>query len=775
MDVSLDHYGIVIDGKREFIWSGAIHYYRLPARELWARRLAKVKDAGFNAVDIYYAWNYHSPRQGEYDFSGIRDVDYLHKCIEDAGLYLIARPGPYICSEVDAGGFPGWLLAKKDVMLRCRDLSGPAKVVDRQYMEYVREWFEQITPRILKCKNLILFQVENEFMTLPHLQGPIGKLVTAIRQVDSTLIFKLAATDQFKFLNNKLLPALKELGEKVTGKPQRVSTPNPYIAELCEMSRELGVKVPLFHNDVMSYTDRIAEPGFAAVDDYALNMYSDNWRGKPYMFSSTDLIEKGHDKLEKDTPIFIAEFQTSWYDLWGGSGNDHIDRMFGTDQEDIATKSALAQRATLLNYFMFCAGTNWGYIGSPDVYTSYLDGSPVNEAGLLNKRYFTLKWLAEKVRDFGPDFLCTRHDASVRCRNQSVFCRARVSDSGMRYVFLRNLTLKPQRASLNMPRASVTLDPVSMSILVFNKEDQLVETVEPYSEPKEGAARLTERPGLPELEGWRYSEAAPQIEAGYDDSLWADVPAGAAMDMDSLGHHYGYIWHRGTFTGNLKAVKIDARHCFSVYVNGKLVASKDNFKNISGAGPDFAETYRIAVPPEFLVDGVNAIAIVVESLGHNKDFECDAKNPRGIIRLDTTGARVDWKWRGGLLPGEEGLCPVLPKSAFTHVKKKEDVSLPHSWAQGAEGVGLYEAEFDLAGAFNPEADAVGLVIPDAYSKVNIYLNGALVGRYWQEKGPQHKFYMPWGVLKPKGKNHLALGVWKMWDKGGLGSVRLELY
>ena len=31
---------------------------------------------------------------------------------QEAGLYVIARPGPYINAETDGGGFPGWLMTQ---------------------------------------------------------------------------------------------------------------------------------------------------------------------------------------------------------------------------------------------------------------------------------------------------------------------------------------------------------------------------------------------------------------------------------------------------------------------------------------------------------------------------------------------------------------------------------------------------------------------------------------------------------------------------------------
>ena len=53
-----------------------------------------MKAAGFNAVSLYFDWDYHSPRPGVYDFTGVRDVDKLLDMAQQAGLYVIVRPAP---------------------------------------------------------------------------------------------------------------------------------------------------------------------------------------------------------------------------------------------------------------------------------------------------------------------------------------------------------------------------------------------------------------------------------------------------------------------------------------------------------------------------------------------------------------------------------------------------------------------------------------------------------------------------------------------------------
>ena len=73
--VGFDHYSITIGGRRVLLWAGEFDYYRLPSPSLWIDRLEELKAAGFNAVSIYFDWDYHSAAPGVYNFSGVRDVN----------------------------------------------------------------------------------------------------------------------------------------------------------------------------------------------------------------------------------------------------------------------------------------------------------------------------------------------------------------------------------------------------------------------------------------------------------------------------------------------------------------------------------------------------------------------------------------------------------------------------------------------------------------------------------------------------------------------------
>jgi len=157
--ISYDGYSFLIDGQRTYLWSGEFHYYRLPSPDLWLDIFQKMKAAGFNATSLYFDWGYQSSAQGVYDHNGVRDIDEVLDMAQKAGLYVIARPGPYINAEVDGGGFPTWLSTTP----------GDTRSADPTYLAYSDEWQTQIDG-ILKRHQLtdgggsvLAYQVENEY------------------------------------------------------------------------------------------------------------------------------------------------------------------------------------------------------------------------------------------------------------------------------------------------------------------------------------------------------------------------------------------------------------------------------------------------------------------------------------------------------------------------------------------------------------------------------------------------------------------------------------
>jgi beta-galactosidase GanA len=70
----------------------------MPVHSLYLDIFQKIKALGFNAVSFYTFWGLHEPKRGAgIDFSGFRNVTPFVEAAQEAGIYLIARPGPYMC------------------------------------------------------------------------------------------------------------------------------------------------------------------------------------------------------------------------------------------------------------------------------------------------------------------------------------------------------------------------------------------------------------------------------------------------------------------------------------------------------------------------------------------------------------------------------------------------------------------------------------------------------------------------------------------------------
>ena len=148
----------LMDGKPVKIISGEMHYPRVP-RSHWQDRFQRMKSMGMNTVCTYLFWNVHEPEPGKWDFSGNRDFVEFVKEAQKAGLWVIVRPGPYVCAEWEFGGFPGWLLKDEDLKVRSQDprLLEPA-------MAYLKKVCSMLEPlQITKGGPIIMAQVENEY------------------------------------------------------------------------------------------------------------------------------------------------------------------------------------------------------------------------------------------------------------------------------------------------------------------------------------------------------------------------------------------------------------------------------------------------------------------------------------------------------------------------------------------------------------------------------------------------------------------------------------
>ena len=162
-------------GSKPFIVKAAeVHYPRIP-RPYWEQRIKMCKALGMNTLCLYVFWNIHEQEEGKFDFTGNNDVAEFIRLAQENGLYVIVRPGPYVCAEWEMGGLPWWLLKKKDIRLREQD-----PYFMERYRIFAQKLGEQIGDlTIEKGGPIIMVQVENEYGSY----GEDKPYVSAIRDI----------------------------------------------------------------------------------------------------------------------------------------------------------------------------------------------------------------------------------------------------------------------------------------------------------------------------------------------------------------------------------------------------------------------------------------------------------------------------------------------------------------------------------------------------------------------------------------------------------------
>ena len=146
------------DGQPAVIISGSIHYPRVP-RAYWRDRIQKAKAMGFNCIGTYVFWNAHEKKPGQFDFSGNLDVAEFVRTCQEEGMWVIVRPGPYVCSEWDFGGLPAWLLREPDLQVRTND---------PRFLSATKRYFQALGEQLVDLQvnhggPILQVQVENEY------------------------------------------------------------------------------------------------------------------------------------------------------------------------------------------------------------------------------------------------------------------------------------------------------------------------------------------------------------------------------------------------------------------------------------------------------------------------------------------------------------------------------------------------------------------------------------------------------------------------------------
>ncbi|XP_023744380.1 beta-galactosidase isoform X2 [Lactuca sativa] len=173
--VSYDDKAIIINGRRRILMSGSIHYPR-STPQMWPDLIKKAKDGGLDVIQTYVFWNGHEPSPGKYNFEGRYDLVKFIKTVQEAGLYVNLRIGPYVCAEWNFGGFPVWLKYVPGMSFRTDN--GPFKSAMQRFTEKIVSMMKSEELFEPQGGPIILSQIENEYGPVEWDIGAPGKAYT---------------------------------------------------------------------------------------------------------------------------------------------------------------------------------------------------------------------------------------------------------------------------------------------------------------------------------------------------------------------------------------------------------------------------------------------------------------------------------------------------------------------------------------------------------------------------------------------------------------------
>ena len=154
----IENGSFLIVGKRTQLICGEMHYSCIP-HEYWRDRLKRTKAMGLNTISTYVLGNFHKRQPDIFDFKGQADLSHFIKLTQEESLYVLLRPGLYVCAEWDFGGYPYRLLNEEGMVFRSRN-EHFLKACERYIMRLGEELSSQT---INRGDNILMVQLENEY------------------------------------------------------------------------------------------------------------------------------------------------------------------------------------------------------------------------------------------------------------------------------------------------------------------------------------------------------------------------------------------------------------------------------------------------------------------------------------------------------------------------------------------------------------------------------------------------------------------------------------
>jgi len=414
-----------LDKQPKFIQSGEFHYFRTPADQ-WAHRLGLLKAAGFNTVASYIPWLWHQLDEGESDFDGhshpMRNLAGFLDLAADMGLFVIARPGPYIMAETINEGIPPWVFTKYPQAAYVSQDGKTQNVVSYLHPDFlncVKEWYKAVfgvlTPRqVTRGGKIILIQLDNEMGmiqwvrnildTNPDTLSRFAAFLT--RTCGPRLADRYPAASLADFLRRGILDPGEPHAAQIVEDYRRFYREylREYAAFLLSEAKADGLEVPPVINihgfanggktfpiglsqliSVMEMNEIVS-----ATDVYPGHIDEGNFH---QLLLVNEMTKALHNRQQ---PLFSIEFQAGGNQDFSGAQ---------TSLYDLHSRLCISSGMRAINHYLFCDGEN-DPILSPVRRHDW--GHPVRRDGSLRRHYPRYPKLSRTLAAYGSDLIRAR-------------------------------------------------------------------------------------------------------------------------------------------------------------------------------------------------------------------------------------------------------------------------------------------------------------------------------------------------------------------------------
>lgn len=380
--ISVNNYYISKNKKPIIPVIGEFHFSRYP-RAYWDESIKKMKAGGINTMATYVFWNMHEENEGDFNWTGNRNLREFIKLCAKNDMPVVIRIGPFCHGEIRSGGLPDWLLAKPLTI----------RTNDPDYLFYAERLYQEIGYQLegLYFKDggpIIATQIENEFQ---HSAAPWGLTYPGQPYDMNSSERDKALTKEGVGISSEENP-YTEMG-------------NDHMKVLMSLAIKAGIETPLYTATGWGNAAIIPNETIPVTAAYPYPTWTDEPDISPFY-----LYEYMHKKPDYSPVRYEPENYLAIAAELGGGIMSTYDRrpVVPASSLDSLINRCLGSGVNGIGYYMYHGGStpkgehyffNDEAYGYPKI--SYDFQAPIGEYGKVKKSFHRLKLVHGFINNFG--------------------------------------------------------------------------------------------------------------------------------------------------------------------------------------------------------------------------------------------------------------------------------------------------------------------------------------------------------------------------------------